>query len=444
MFYLHQPFTFDMKAIRRIYAIFLLSGGSIFLLPQVCAQQSQADSVRMLFQQLNANQNVIKNLQAQRRNDSLRIAELQKSMQEQVNSFSSAVSSVDIRVREFDQRMRITDRDRYAIIQRNLISSVEVFDMLNQRLNILEALNQLEEYQNILTDLNNPANENMGFSYNKKVLGLMDQYIAANARRDRPRIMEAARLVLENPLMQTIAGPAAPILGVSNSLMSFASALFVSRSDISQENVTRFRDEMMQFTQYYTRLNELNRNFAIGISTYQVQTANLQNKLRDFVVQNIKASGRTIDPNLERRAKSTSDYLTTLFLTYNSSSVREYLVRLEREATENGIINYGTLIRSGNLIEMNKRIGEVIFLYKEFEYLYSQYISLLEKNNREMVLVLQEAMARRLSDDNNKVRQQIDRLSRVKDTTIDAINRAISLERLKNEVNKLDTFFPSM
>ncbi|WP_448518730.1 hypothetical protein [Rhodoflexus sp.] len=433
-----------MKAIRRIYAIFLLSGGSIFLLPQVCAQQSQADSVRMLFQQLNANQNVIKNLQAQRRNDSLRIAELQKSMQEQVNSFSSAVSSVDIRVREFDQRMRITDRDRYAIIQRNLISSVEVFDMLNQRLNILEALNQLEEYQNILTDLNNPANENMGFSYNKKVLGLMDQYIAANARRDRPRIMEAARLVLENPLMQTIAGPAAPILGVSNSLMSFASALFVSRSDISQENVTRFRDEMMQFTQYYTRLNELNRNFAIGISTYQVQTANLQNKLRDFVVQNIKASGRTIDPNLERRAKSTSDYLTTLFLTYNSSSVREYLVRLEREATENGIINYGTLIRSGNLIEMNKRIGEVIFLYKEFEYLYSQYISLLEKNNREMVLVLQEAMARRLSDDNNKVRQQIDRLSRVKDTTIDAINRAISLERLKNEVNKLDTFFPSM
>ena len=163
-FYLHQPFTFNMKAIRRIYAIFLLSGGSIFLLPQVCAQQSQADSIRMLFQQLNANQNVIKNLQAQRRNDSLRIAELQKSMQEQVNSFSSAVSSVDIRVREFDQRMRITDRDRYAIIQRNLISSVEVFDMLNQRLNILEALNQLEEYQNILTDLNNPANKKMRFT----------------------------------------------------------------------------------------------------------------------------------------------------------------------------------------------------------------------------------------------------------------------------------------
>jgi len=420
----------------------LLFSSSLFVSPLLYAQQS--DSLRILFQQFHASQNLIRLLQNQRRADSVRIAELQKSLQEQVSSFNSAVSSVDVRVKEFDQRMKITDRDRYAIIQRNLISSVEVFDMLNQRLNILEALSQTEEYQNILTDLNNPANENLGFSYNKKVLALIEQYIAANARRDRGRIVEAARMVLENPLVQTMAAPAVPILGVSNSLLSFASALFVSRSDIPQENVIRFRDEMMQFTQYYARLNELNRNFANGINSHQVQTANLQSKLRDFVVQNIQASGRQLDPNAEKRAKSTSDYLTTLFLTYNSGSVREYLIRLEREATENGLINYGKLIRSGNLIEMNKRVGEVIFLYKEFEYLYSQYISLLEKNNRDMVLVLQEAMAKKLSDDNNKVRQQIDRLTKVKEATIEAINKAINLPRIKNEVDKLDTFYPSM
>jgi hypothetical protein len=431
-----------MKSMKHILLMLLLFSSSLFVSPLLYAQQS--DSLRILFQQFHASQNLIRLLQNQRRADSVRIAELQKSLQEQVSSFNSAVSSVDVRVKEFDQRMKITDRDRYAIIQRNLISSVEVFDMLNQRLNILEALSQTEEYQNILTDLNNPANENLGFSYNKKVLALIEQYIAANARRDRGRIVEAARMVLENPLVQTMAGPAVPILGVSNSLLSFASALFVSRSDIPQENVIRFRDEMMQFTQYYARLNELNRNFANGINSHQVQTANLQSKLRDFVVQNIQASGRQLDPNAEKRAKSTSDYLTTLFLTYNSGSVREYLIRLEREATENGLINYGKLIRSGNLIEMNKRVGEVIFLYKEFEYLYSQYISLLEKNNRDMVLVLQEAMAKKLSDDNNKVRQQIDRLTKVKEATIEAINKAINLPRIKNEVDKLDTFYPSM
>jgi hypothetical protein len=433
-----------MKLMKHIFPLLLLFGGCLFSQSRLYAQQSQSDSLRILFQQFNSNLNLVRSLQSQRRADSLRIVELQKALQDQISNFNSAVSSVDVRVKEFDQRMKITDRDRYAIIQRNLISSVEVFDMLNQRLNILEALSQTEEYQNILVDLNNPANENLGFSYNKKVLALIEQYIAANARRDRSRIVEAARMVLENPLIQTMAGPAAPILGVSNSLLSFASTLFVSRTDIPQENVTRFRDEMMQFTQYYARLNELNRSFAMGIDSYQIQTANLQSKLRDFVVQNIQASGRTIDPNLERRSKSTSDYLTTLFLTYNSGSVREYLVRLEREAMENGVINYGKLIRSGNLIEMNKRVGEVIFLYKEFEYLYSQYISLVEKNNREMVLVLQEAMAKRLSDDNNKVRQQIDRLSKVKEATVESINKAINLPRIKNEVDKLDTFYPSM
>lgn len=443
-FYLHQSRYPSMKSMQHIFALLLLFSGCVLAQSRLYAQQSQSDSLRILFQQFNSNQNLVRSLQSQRRADSLRIVELQKALQDQVSNFNSAVSSVDVRVKEFDQRMKITDRDRYAIIQRNLVSSVEVFDMLNQRLNILEALSQTEEYQNILVDLNNPANENLGFSYNKKVLALMDQYIAANARRDRGRIVEAARMVLENPLVQTMAGPAAPILGVSNSLLSFASTLFVSRTDIPQENVTRFRDEMMQFTQYYARLNELNRNFALGIDGYQIQTANLQSKLRDFVVQNIQASGRTIDPNLERRSKSTSDYLTTLFLTYNSGSVREYLVKLEREAMENGVINYGKLIRSGNLIEMNKRVGEVIFLYKEFEYLYSQYISLVEKNNREMVLVLQEAMAKKLSDDNNKVRQQIDRLSKVKEATVESINKAINLPRIKNEVDKLDTFYPSM
>jgi hypothetical protein len=409
------------------------------------AQQTRNDSINFLFRQLSANLEQIRRMEAQRRADSIRIAELQKNVSDQASNFNSSVSAVDMRVREFDQRMKITDRDRYAIISKNLVNSVELFDMLNQRLNILEAINQIEDYQNILVSLNNPANEDLGFSYNKKVALMVDQYIAANTKRDRPKILEAAKVVLESPVMKTIGGPiAAPVMGVSNALLGFATSLFANRSDVSQENLVKFRDELNKFTQYYIRLNDVNRAFAQNVNNYQVQTANLQTKLKDFVVQNIQATGTKLDPNEEKRAGSSSAYLTSLFNTYNANTIRNYLASLERGAIENGQVNYNKLVRSGNLVDMNKRVSEVIFLYKEFEYLYSQYITMLEKNNREMTLVLQEVSANRLSDDNNKVKAQMDRLEKEKNAAIDAINKAINLPRLKAVVDQLDTFYPSL
>jgi hypothetical protein len=409
------------------------------------AQQTRNDSLVFLYRQLSANMDVIKRMETQRRTDSTRIADLQKTLGEQATNFNSSVSAVDMRVKEFDQRMKITDRDRYAIISKNLINSVEMFDMLNQRLNILEAINQIEDYQTILLDMNNPANEDLGFSYNKKVSMMMDQYIAANTRKDRPKILEAARIVLESPVMKTIGGPiAAPIMGVSNALLGFATSLFVSRTDVSQENLVKFRDDLNKFTQYYVRLNDLNRTFALNVNNYQVQTANLQTKLKDFVVQNIQATGTKLDPSEEKRAGSSAAYLTLLFNTYNANSIRNYLMALERGALENGQVNYNKLVRSGNLVDMNKRVSEVIFLYKEFEYLYSQYISMLEKNNREMLLVLQEVSANRLSDDDSKVKAQMARLEKEKNSAIDAINKAINLTRLKAVVDQLDTFYPSL
>jgi hypothetical protein len=409
------------------------------------AQQTRNDSINFLFRQLSANMDQIRRMEAQRRADSTRIAELQKTLSDQTSNFNSSVSAVDMRVREFDQRMKITDRDRYAIISKNLVNSVELFDMLNQRLNILEAINQIEDYQNILVSLNNPANEDLGFSYNKKVALMVDQYIAANTKRDRPKILEAARVVLESPVMKTIGGPiAAPVMGVSNALLGFATSLFANRTDVSQENLVKFRDELNKFTQYYIRLNDVNRAFAQNVNNYQVQTANLQAKLKDFVVQNIQATGTKLDPNEEKRAGSASAYLTSLLNSYNANTIRNYLASLERGAIENGQVNYNKLVRSGNLVDMNKRVSEVIFLYKEFEYLYSQYITMLEKNNREMTLVLQEVSANRLSDDNNKVKAQMDLLEKEKNSAIDAINKAINLPRLKAVVDQLDTFYPSL
>jgi hypothetical protein len=409
------------------------------------AQQTRNDSINFLFRQLSANMDQIRRMEAQRRADSTRIAELQKTLSDQASNLNSSVSAVDMRVREFDQRMKITDRDRYAIISKNLVNSVELFDMLNQRLNILEAINQIEDYQNILVSLNNPANEDLGFSYNKKVALMVDQYIAANTKRDRPKILEAAKVVLESPVMRTLGGPvAAPVMGVSNALLGFATSLFANRSDVSQENLVKFRDELNKFTQYYIRLNDVNRAFAQNVNNYQVQTANLQTKLKDFVVQNIQATGTKLDPNEEKRAGSASAYLTTLLNSYNANTIRNYLASLERGAIENGQVNYNKLVRSGNLVDMNKRVSEVIFLYKEFEYLYSQYITMLEKNNREMTLVLQEVSANRLSDDNNKVKAQMDRLEKEKNSAIDAINKAINLPRLKAVVDQLDTFYPSL
>jgi hypothetical protein len=406
--------------------------------------QAQDPTPQQLSQQLKA-------IADARRADSLRVLALIDSlrtktqiisnMQKQISDHEMDLQKADAGIKQFGRRLEVTDENRYRVIKSNVVYSVELFRALNQRLNTLDALNQLESYQQILVDLNNPANENLGFSYNKKVTDLIMNNIQT---KKKSRLMELTNMVLNNPMLKAVTS-LTPILSVGNSIFSVVSSFAAQDDRISTESLQNVKDGLDKYSMFYGTLNEANATFQRNLGSYRIGVSNLHNKIKDFVVKNLKEGGFTT--GLEQKPNEpVGEYLSRIFEVYNRDAVEAYFLGLENKNKDSkGAIKYETLLKTNTaLINMNKRTDEVIDIYKDFENTYRQYIAMIDKNNDTMQEILTLADKQNLTDSKSKVTEQKEKLKQEKDKGIRAINNAININELKNIVERLDSFFPAL
>ncbi len=393
-------------------------------------------------------------LSNQRQQDSIKVLALTDSLRnrsKQINLLSSdlglykeTVEKNDAIVKGVSRRVELTDEARYKMVRTNLIHSAEFFEVLNDRLNTLYAINQVESYRTMLNSLNNPADETLGFSYNDKVMQIMEKNLVSKRDKGGKKILNIANMLLQDPVVSSIAS-ATPVINIATSVLGFVSGIAAQRKDISENDVREFKNELEKYTAYYAKLNLVNARFANNIDNYQVQTTNLHDKLTEYV--NLQAKGLKFNVQLkEPEGNATNgEYLLGVFRTYNKSSVTAYFDKLENEFARGGKVDYSKLMsKYPHIMEANKKIEDVIYLYKEFDYLYGQYISMIDENSRNTIVILQGAVSQNLSSEPEKVNRQIEILKNKKGEAVTGIRRAVNLPRLKDIVNVLDSYYPSL
>lgn len=450
---------FTMK--KTLFLLLFFVFGTVYT---VSAQDSVAlilkaiDQLRSQQAQLQQqNQDFVRRYQTlsdQRQKDSLRVMALTDSLRnrsKQINLLSSdlglykeTVEKNDAIVKGVSRRVELTDEARYKMVRTNLIHSAEFFEVLNDRLNTLYAINQVESYRTMLNSLNNPADETLGFSYNDKVLQLLQKKLVDKKSKEGSKILNIAKMLLQDPVISNIAS-ATPVINIATSVMGFVSGIAAQKKDIGEKDLQDFKDELEKYTSYYAKLNLVNARFANNIDNYQVQTTNLHDKLTEYV--NLQAKGLKFEVQLkEPEGNATNgEYLLGVFRTYNKTSVTSYFDKLENEFAKNGKVDYSKLMtKYPHIMESNKKIEDVIYLYKEFDYLYGQYISMIDENSRNTIVILQGAVEQKLSSEPAKVEKQVEILKNKKGEAVTGIRRAVNLPRLKDIVNMLDSYYPAL
>jgi hypothetical protein len=406
---------------------------------EILAQPIDSVAVRLLMRQ---NQELL--LRLTQNNE--RMNKLTDSLKQAYNTIGQHemdLQKADAGLRQFRTRLEINEESRYRIIRNNLLYSFEFFEILNDKLNTLEAFNQLETYQGMLLDLNNPASESMGFSYNKKVMQLLDANIPPVKKKSR--YLDFAKVLLENPVVKGVTS-LTPVLNIGSSVFSYVTALSANEDKITPENLSTLKKDLDKYTNYYVSLNNANHSFNTSLTSFKVSNTNLHNKLYEFVIKNLMESGFNPKENINLGAdNSSATQLTYLFSIYNREAAYKYLDDIERKYTEKGKINYGKILENNTqLVNMNKRTNEVITLYKDFEYLFGQYMAMLEKNNKDMIAIMEQAAIDKLSDTPAMVTQQVEKLKVEKRKGTESIQKAINMPKMKVLIDKLDTFYPAM
>lgn len=356
-----------------------------------------------------------------------------------VETYKSTVSSQTAVLADVSKKVELGSRSRYEAIKKNLILSTEIYEELNQRLTTLYAFSQVESYRTVLGMLNNPSDESMGFSFNKKVEELLAEKIPA--KKSKNNIMQMASVFLQNPTVSSV-GSAIPFFNVGASLVSFVASMTSGEKDVKPQHIMDFKAELEKYITFYSRLNQLNTGFVTNLDNFKYQSSSLHTKLEDYVTKTLKAAGHPAKTRAELGVTNESEYLTAIFNQFNHKTVREFFKKMEAayKNPTTGKVDYDTMLReNANIFEMNRVANEVSFFYRNFEILYSQYISMMEENCKGTIEVLEDAKSKKLTDDITKIDKQILTLKQRKTDAANGIKTAINIQKVSNLIEQFET-----
>ena len=438
------------------------------------AQPSQ-DSLQALFEmveQLKVQQQQMAEMAQQREADQERIAELERKLEELkegqgqdaeanreallaieearaqdselLQTYQRRIDSLKEQQDRFsavELRLKVEEEIKYKHIRKNLVNIAHLYELMNDKLNALDAFKQLGAYQNLLQDLNNPSSNTLGFSYNEKVLELMKEQLLPERDRDNSKILSLAKTILESPLATSIKSMV-PVVSTANSLLGFLSGISVDKKDITREKFQNFKEELQRYTLYYARMNEANAQFKVSLTQYQGQIKTLHEKLKKQTVANALLMQMRLKN--EKDKYSTGEYLLYVFQDYNRPEVQEYFKDLEEEYTSrDGETDYAGLLKKDELQEMYRHTESAMLLFRDFEKLYNQYLQIINDNNAVVTEILEQAKDNNIGK-NSMIKSQIRRLEDEKESTKSSVRTAINVPKLTRVASKLSKFPPAL
>jgi hypothetical protein len=411
----------------------------IILLLGICTAHAQglqsADSaaIRKLTEMMDrlqkADMIIRETARKQRAADSLRILALQDSLKgasENYRKIDMELDKVTSRTKELTKKLDMSAKGKFEVIANNMVTSADLFEELNKRMNTLIALNETQNYQNMITQLNNPTDGSMGFSYQGKVMELLDKNIPI--KKDKGRFLAIADAVLKNPIVNGIAS-LTPVVSIGNNILNLVSSYAATNKDVDASNISSFKNSLGSYTIYYTKLNDANNAFQANTKNFNVDIVNLHQKMEDFVVMNIKETGLNVENKPE--GVETGEYLNLLFRTYNERNMKKYLDDIVSRATVNGKPDYEKALAGTKLEVVNSRIDDVVMMYREFDNVYRRYISMIDEYNEEIIKIMEFAVQQNLSSDNNKAREMIEKLKKSNKDNISRTRTSVNIYQVE-------------
>ena len=183
--------------------------------------------------------------------------------------------------------------------KKNLLSIAYYIESANNSVNSLNGLLKKDNYRNKITSLNNPTNNELGFSLKNEILNALKPILAKAKRTDPKKFKDVIENFLNNPEENGIGSVKKylPALGIFSTVLSLVGNLVIAEKTITKEDLNEFTAKMQQFFVQYEKLNAINEQFAEHLQQLLEKSDEAKEDLRVFLVECIT----TINGNLPKQ-----------------------------------------------------------------------------------------------------------------------------------------------
>ena len=186
--------------------------------------------------------------------------------------------------------------------KQSLLSIAYYIESANNSINSLDGLLKKDNYRNKITSLNNPTNNELGFSLKNEILNALKPILAKAKKTDSKKFKDVIENFLNNPEENGIGSVKKylPALGIFSTVLSLVGNLVIVERSITKEDLNEFTAKIQQFFVQYEKLNAINEQFGMQVQKLLEKSEEAKEDLRVFLIECINnLNGTSSKQNLK-------------------------------------------------------------------------------------------------------------------------------------------------
>lgn len=358
-----------------------------------------------------------------------------QSIENQTQANSNVINELGKRVKQFDEDDVVNATTLFNKSKMSFINTATFIEKVDGALRDLNSAIANFSYASSISKLNNPTNNELGFSLDKSIVDILDKTILTQVKKrgmgDRLKsiINNIVQIPLISPIVNIAKGitsalsatvPAvSSITSVFNTVNSFA----ISEPSISPESLVNFTKELQKFVQHYEALAKASQELETSLSQLRVKMETVRKITENFTQKTI-IDVYTND-GLPDLAKMELEEMVKKFFNYRS--VNDYVANLEKNATGANKYNY----LSKRLIYPSISRSQASLIMGELEKLNNEYLVGLSSYQKNVLTVLENAKRTGITPDPNAISNKIAELDSQYQQVLKAYIKDIEIEEVK-------------
>lgn len=181
-----------------------------------------------------------------------------------------------------------------------ILSIAYFIESASNSVNSLTSLLKKDNYRNKITTLNNPVNNDLGFSLKSEILAALKPILDKVKKTDGGKFRDVIENFLSKPEENGIKSVKKymPSLGIFSTVLSLVGNLVIVEKSITKEDLNKFMAKVEQYFYQYEKLNAINEQFSEQVEKLLERSGEIKEDLKDFLVECIT----TMSPGISKQS----------------------------------------------------------------------------------------------------------------------------------------------
>jgi hypothetical protein len=352
-----------------------------------------------------------------------------------VSHLNSTLNTNLENVNRLTQNDLFTKKSRLNAQKQKIVNTATFVGYAVNSFDAIDAAFAQSDYMTDISSLNNPNNEELGFSLSDEITKLLNKEIIKGDKKfngkNAKKFLDVAKNIIEDPFVATFTS-AVPGLSAIQGVLGLVSNIIVKEEDVTVEDYKAFKKEMDKFINHYNGLAKAEGNFTANLNNLDMRLEALRTVVNNYTMERVRA----IHPEGAFGGIELSEVIAT---NYTPLKLERNIDDIMKEYNENGMMNYTAALEDERLYYPIYAINQAQFIKQELEALNNEYISSYRNFHKAIKKVLLESKA--LSKDNGAaVDKKIMALDSKLERLIATFEKNVKIGNVVNALNNIPTY----